>query len=214
MTTAADRFLAGKKAQTRPRLIFALDATASRQPTWDMAVRLQAEMFREVAVTLAALDVQLLYYRGIEGFDGECKASRWTVPTQLTAIMQTVKCRAGETQIGKILAHVRNEHQELPVGAVVFVGDACEENGDALVNRARLMGPPAFMFQEGDDRDVEKVFRAIAAVSKGAYARFDSSAAQQLAALLKAALAFVTGGVAALATRKDEASIKLLSQLK
>ena len=33
----------------RGRLIFALDATMSRQPTWDTACRLQADMFREAA---------------------------------------------------------------------------------------------------------------------------------------------------------------------
>ena len=37
------------KAGERGRLIFALDATMSRQPTWDQACRLQAEMFREAA---------------------------------------------------------------------------------------------------------------------------------------------------------------------
>ena len=33
----------------RGRLIFALDATMSRQPLWDTACRLQADMFREAA---------------------------------------------------------------------------------------------------------------------------------------------------------------------
>jgi hypothetical protein len=39
----------------RCRLVFALDATASRQPTWDIAMQLQGEMFEEVS----NLDVQL-----------------------------------------------------------------------------------------------------------------------------------------------------------
>src|SRR6516165_9316393 len=59
------------------RLIFALDATASRQPTWDTACQLQAEMFREVS-GIGPLDVQLVYYRGPVGLpEGECRASRW-----------------------------------------------------------------------------------------------------------------------------------------
>src|SRR3546814_9870581 len=33
----------------RGRLIFAMDATASREPTWDRACRLQGEMFKETA---------------------------------------------------------------------------------------------------------------------------------------------------------------------
>ena len=52
------------------RLIFALDATASRQPMWNTACQFQAEMFREVA-TIGGLSVQLVYYRGL----AECRSS-------------------------------------------------------------------------------------------------------------------------------------------
>ena len=83
--TELDAFLAEIKGRataptgTRGRLIFGLDATASRQPTWDIACQLQAEMFREVA-TIGSLDMQLVYYRGL----GECRASRWiSHPDQL-----------------------------------------------------------------------------------------------------------------------------------
>ena len=53
-----------RTAGQRGRLIFALDATMSRQPTWDTACRLQADMFREAAA-IGGLDVQLLYFRGL-----------------------------------------------------------------------------------------------------------------------------------------------------
>ena len=43
---------------TRGRLLFALDATASRQLTWDSACQVQAAMFREAAA-IGGLDVQL-----------------------------------------------------------------------------------------------------------------------------------------------------------
>ncbi|MGE0565694.1 MAG: VWA domain-containing protein, partial [Pseudolabrys sp.] len=43
------RSLGPAKAGVRGRLIFALDATMSRQPTWDTACVLQADMFREAA---------------------------------------------------------------------------------------------------------------------------------------------------------------------
>ena len=49
---------------TRGRLLFALDATASRQPTWDSACRLQANMFREAAA-IGGLDVQLVYFTAV-----------------------------------------------------------------------------------------------------------------------------------------------------
>jgi hypothetical protein len=60
------------KAAERGRLIFALDATMSRQPTWDQACHLQAEMFREAAAS-GGLDLQLIYYRGL----AECRSSGW-----------------------------------------------------------------------------------------------------------------------------------------
>ena len=47
----------------RGRLIFAMDATASREPTWDQACQIQGEMFNET-LTLGGLEVQLIFYRG------------------------------------------------------------------------------------------------------------------------------------------------------
>src|SRR5215468_12055051 len=93
------------EAGRRGRLIFALDATMSRQPTWDTACRLQSEMFREAAA-VGGLDVQLIYYRGFE----ECRASQWVSDgDRLAALMAGIGCRGGHTQIGKVLAHARRE---------------------------------------------------------------------------------------------------------
>jgi hypothetical protein len=192
----------GGGSSGRGRIIFALDATASREQTWDTACALQADMFREVAGA-GGLEVQLLYYRG----DGECRASRWTVDTRhLTKIMTGVACRAGHTQLRKVLAHARKETTLLKVGALIFIGDAFEEDPDEVIPEARelgRLGVQAFMFQEGDDQEVEKVFREIASVTKGAYCRFDSGAARQLSELLRAVAAYVTSGMAALAARKE-----------
>ena len=182
---------------TRPqrgRLIFALDATASRQPTWDMACQLQAEMFWEVS----NLDVQLVFYRGL----GECRASRWVSSGErLANLMSGIICRAGQTQIGKILAHARSETEKNKVEALVFVGDAMEENLDELVVTAAELGREglkAFMFQEGDDPQVEDAFRQIAQLTRGAYCRFDAGAPRQLAELLRAVAAYAAGGIKAL----------------
>jgi hypothetical protein len=54
------------------RLVFALDATMNRQPTWDMACALQADTFREAA-SIGSLDIRLVYYRGFN----ECRATGW-----------------------------------------------------------------------------------------------------------------------------------------
>jgi hypothetical protein len=201
------------KSAARGRLVFALDATASRQPTWDTACNLQAEMFREVATT-GGLDMQLVYYRGLR----ECRASRWlSNAKQLANTMSKIMCHAGETQIEKILIHARKETKLLRVNALVFVGDAMEENPDALVHEASelgRLGVPAFMFQEGRDREVEHTFREIARLTHGAYCRFDPGAARQLGELLRAVAVYAAGGMTALSARQDGGAIKLLGQLK
>jgi hypothetical protein len=197
----------------RGRIIFALDATQSRQPTWDTACKLQADMFREVAAA-GGLDVQLVYYRG----DDQCAASRWTGDTKhLTKIMTGLMCRAGHTQLRKVLVHAQKEARLLKVGALIFIGDALEEDEDELIPEARelgRLGTPAFMFQEGNDPEVEKIFREIARITRGAYCRFDPGAARQLGELLKAVAVFVTGGMETLAARKDAGAVKLLEQMK
>jgi hypothetical protein len=197
----------------RGRLIFALDATASRQPTWDAACDLQADMFREAAA-IGGLDVQLVYYRGLD----ECRASQWVSQAgHLATLMERIDCRTGYTQIGKVIAHAKRETQILKVQAMVFVGDAMEEKLGDLRHAAGelgLLGVPAFMFQEGDDRITEQAFREIARLSRGAYCRFDPGAAHQLAELLRAVAAYAAGGVKALSAAQRSAGVaRLLLQL-
>lgn len=191
------------------KLVFGIDATASRQDTWDKACQLQADMFREVAAS-GNLEIQLVYYRGPLG---ECKVSGWmTDSKKLASVMAKITCEGGETQIGKILTHVNREHAEAPVAALVFVGDAMEEKLDELCALASRLRVPAFMFQEGEDKAAETAFREIARVTHGAFARFDTGAADQLRDLLKAVAAFAAGGLAALEGKPG--SVLLLEQLK
>ena len=218
-----DAFLANVKSLApatesgrRGRLIFALDATMSRQPTWDSACQLQADMFREAAA-IGGLDVQLVYYRGL----GECRASRWVSQAErLAALMVQIDCRGGHTQIGKIIAHAKRETRSTRVQALVFVGDAMEEKLDDICHAAGelgLLGVPAFMFQEGDDPIAEQAFREVARLTRGAYCRFDPGAAHQLGELLRAVAAYAAGGMRALAdlsARRDAGAIKLIRQMR
>lgn len=217
-----DAFLAQVKTLTpgvapgqRGRLIFALDATMSRQPTWDSACHLQAEMFRE-AGAIGGLDVQLVYYRGLT----ECRASQWVSrPERLASLMEKIDCRGGHTQIRRILQHARKEGEGRKVQAVVFVGDAMEEPIDDLCAAAGelgLLGVPVFMFQEGSEPVAEQAFREIARLSRGAYCRFAPGAANELAELLRAAAAYAAGGMKALAdlsARKNAGAQLLLRQM-
>jgi hypothetical protein len=202
------------EAGPRPRLVFALDATMSRQPTWDLACRVQGEMF-QTAAEIGGLSVQLVYFRGFD----ECRASRWVVqPRALTDLMSQIACRGGHTQIGRVLRHVEKEAQQGPLKAFIYVGDAMEEPIDYLCAAAGelgLMGVKAFMFHEGSDPIAQRAFQEIARLTGGVYARFDASAPQSLAGLLRAAAAYASGGASALerlASQEGEAR-KLLTAM-
>ncbi|MEJ0013135.1 MAG: VWA domain-containing protein [Bauldia sp.] len=208
---AEARSLAPANVDGRGRLIFALDATMSRQPTWDTAQRLQGEMFEE-AGKVGSLDVQLVYFRGFN----ECRASKWVSDARgLRDLMTGISVRAGNTQIGKVLAHARKETGKRKVNALVYIGDALEEELDTLAGTAGelgLLGVRIFIFQEGRDAAVERGFRELARLSRGAYGRFDPNAAGQLAQLLRAAAVYAAGGLKALA--RSGAPPLLIEQLK
>ncbi|WP_417671452.1 VWA domain-containing protein [Roseibium sp.] len=184
-------------AAPRGRLIFALDATMSRQPTWDSACHIQAEMFQE-ADKIAGLVIKLVYFRGFN----ECRASRWfSDGRELASVMARINCQGGRTQIRKVLSAALEEARRDKVSAVVYVGDCMEENVDELCARAGelgLLGVPLFLFQEGRNPDAEVAFREMARLTKGAFCAFDQAAARQLADLLKAVAVYASGGHSAL----------------
>lgn len=206
---------ATRPAGARGRLVFALDATMSRQPTWDAACHIQAEMFRE-AGRIGGIDVQLVYFRGFN----ECRASRWVSDaTGLARLMTGIDCRGGHTQIAKVLSHARKEAAKARVSALVYVGDAMEEDIDHLCHLAGelgLLSVPAFMFQEGNVPGVEGAYREIARLTRGAYCRFDLGSADQLRELLSAVAVYAAGGRVALEdhSSSSRSGRLLLEQIK
>ncbi|MHA1189685.1 MAG: VWA domain-containing protein [Alphaproteobacteria bacterium] len=196
----------------RGRLVFALDATMSRQPTWDLACELQAEMF-DAAGEAGKLAVQLVYFRGF----GECQASKWANNTaMLRDMMVKIDCRGGHTQIRKVLAHIKRSAKSNPVAALVYVGDAMEENIDQLCQMAGeigLMGVKAFMFHEGQDPIAGKAFREIARLTGGAYMPFNTAAADELRAMLGAVATYAAGGRPALESSPNKAAKLLASRI-
>jgi hypothetical protein len=199
----------------RGRLIFALDATMSRQPTWDLAQGLQARMF-QVAAGHGGLAVQLVYFRGYN----ECRASNFVSGGQgLADLMAKIGVRGGATQICKVLHHAGEEARRAKVGALVFIGDAMEESVDALLAKAgelAICGVKAFMFQEGENPIAARVFAEIARLTGGAYCAFDAGAAHRLEALLRAAAAYAAGGHVALKAEAEgsETARLLLRQVR
>jgi len=179
------------------RLIFAMDATASRGPSWAQAMEIQSDMFKEAA-TVGGLDVQLVYYRGQMDFG----ASPWLGDSARVAnLMRTVSVEGGITQIVRVLRHAGAESKSAKVNAVVFIGDAVEESADAIAEAAGhlgLAGVPVFIFHEGGGEPAATIFRQVARITRGAYSMFDANSAQQLRDLLKAVAVFAAGGRKAL----------------
>ena len=199
----------------RGRLLFAMDATASREPSWDRACQIQGEMFSETAA-LGGLDIQLCYYRGF----GEFEASPWLSSADaLLRRMTSVSCRGGHTQIEKVLRHAIAQHRQKKIQALVFVGDCMEEDVDRLCHLAGqlgILGLPAFLFHEGDEPAAQRAFREIARLSRGAYCSFDAGSAAQLRDLLSAVAVYAAGGQAALqdfSRNRNEVVRRLTRQL-
>jgi hypothetical protein len=195
------------------RILFALDATASRQPTWDAACHLQSELFLATE-TLGGVAIQLCYYRGFKEF----KATDWvTRPERLLSAMNRVQCLGGQTQIGRVLNHAMKETRAKAVKAVILVVDCCEETVDPLCQQAGELGmlnTPLFIFQEGDDGRARDAFKQMAHLSGGAWVPFDHRAVSQLKDLLGAVAVYASGGHKALndLARSGSADVKRLTQ--
>jgi len=195
------------------RLVFSLDATASRQAAWDQASQLQSEMFVSAQST-GGLQVQLCYFRGL----GEFYSSEWHIdPDNLLRQMSGIYCQAGMTQLERLLRHVIQQNNDGKVRGVIFIGDSMEESMDVLCQLAGKLGllnVPLFIFQEGEDPQARRAFVEMARLSGGAYCQFDASSAEQLKDLLRAVAIYATGGLKALEdfSRTSHQSVKLLGQ--
>lgn len=181
----------------RGRLLFCMDATASREPTWDQASRIQGDMF-VAAEKLGGLAVRLAFYRGFDEF----KVSKWaTNGVELARLMARVDCLAGQTQIARSLAFAVDEAATSRLHAMVLVGDAFEEEIDSIgpgAGKLGLLGVPVFAFQEGGDPSATRAFRQIAKLSGGRHCVFDSASPDELRRLLGAVAAYAAGGAAAM----------------
>ena len=176
------------EARHTPRMVFAMDATGSREPTWEMAGKLH----REMGAALGSLTLQLVFFGG-----SECKASKWVVGGQrLAELMIKVRCASGYTQIGRVLQHVLKDSREHTIRALVYVGDCCEESGEELFGLAEQLKRrkiPIFVFHEGTDSVAEPIFRRLAQITDGIYASFDTGSAEQLRKLLMGAAEYAVG---------------------
>ncbi len=195
------------------RLIFAMDATASRAPTWDLACSLHAELFG-AARDAGNLAVQLVYFRGL----GDFHHSSWNAtPDALLSTMLRVHCLGGRTQIVRVIEHAEREAADTPVRALVLVGDSFEEDATraaAAAGRLALYGLKMFLFQEGSDPTAARVFGELARITGGAHVPFRAGSADELRDLLRAVATYAAEGRAGLErTLASPLAGRLLQQL-
>ena len=195
--TKSKQLSASQPPDGNGRLLFAMDATASREQAWDMACQIQADMFMTTQ-SIGALEISLCYYRGYNEFH----VFNWTKnAAKLRDQMLQVHCLAGQTQIKRTLEHALATCTKQKIKAVVFVGDCFEESVDDVATAAGklgMLGVPVFVFHEGHDSSARNAFKHIAQLSNGAYCQFDQNSVAQLKDLLCAVAAFAVGGISAL----------------
>lgn len=194
------------------RLLFAIDATASRQPTWDRACHLQAEMFHAVK-DIGGLAVSLAYFRGFQEF---AATPFLTSADELARRMAGVACLGGHTQLHRTLHHALAETKRERINAMILIGDAIEEDVDPICHLAGelgLRGTPIFVFQEGHHPVASRAFAQIARLSGGAHAPFDAASATALRDLLRAVAVYAAGGRRALLRLTGGAARHIAGQL-
>ena len=199
--TALARIRKGETTNAPPargRLIFALDLTSSRELSIAKARVATSAMFQAIKAIGAAITVKMAYSRG-----RECRATDWNDdPDALNKAMEKLCCRAGYTQIAKVLRLALTEKE--PLQGIVLIGDACEEDPEELSELAAALGEkkvPLFVFHDHDGRDLEAVkaagpvFREMAETSGGAHCPFGAGSAGALRELLTSVAAFSAAGV-------------------
>ena len=207
----SDQIVPSNKNETSGRLLFAMDATASREHAWDMACQIQAEMFMSTQ-EIGSLEISLCYYRGYNEFH----SFDWTSnATHLRDQMLQVRCLAGHTQIKRTLEHAISTCVKQKIKAVVLVSDSFEESIDQVgevAGKLGMLNVPVFIFHEGHDSAARNAFQHIAQLTNGAYCPFDQNSVAQLKELLCAVAAFAVGGLSALQKQSQQGS-KLASSI-
>jgi len=192
-----EELLAAALAGGRPRMVFAIDATASREDAWSTAQDVTDALFAAVP---GALDIALAVHGGGElhtfgGFSADAAAIRQAAAA--------VTCRAGGTRLIEIMERVRDEAR---VKVLLYIGDAFEEFEEDAVAAAQDLaraGTRCIILQDGDDEHAGSVFGSIAEITGGALLPFDGTAPGRLRDLLRAVATLAAGGVTLLEARQQ-----------
>jgi hypothetical protein len=204
----------------RPRLVFAVDATASREPAWAAARKVTDALVKALP---GALDVALAVHGG-------SRVHTFTAFTNDAATLRDraagVACEAGLTRLLPILSA---SMKRPGVRVVVYIGDVFEES---LVQGRRLadamggqgggqgagQGIKLIVLHDTSDpsarRDAE-VFWDLAKRTGGCVLPFDASASGRLRDLLSAVAVYAVGGEKLLRERRHDlpGAVALLEHL-
>ncbi len=178
-------------APLRPRLVFAVDATASREPAWAAARQVTDALVKALP---GELDVALAVHGG----------SRVHTFTAFTDDAKTLRdraagvvCQAGMTRLLPILAAALKRPG---VRVVIYIGDVFEESvahGRQLADAMGAQATRLIVLHDTADpaarRDAE-VFWDLAKRTGGCVLPFDASAPAGLRDLLSAVAAYAVGG--------------------
>jgi hypothetical protein len=123
----------------------------------------------------------------------------------------------GARKLKKSSNTVLKTARQSKIAALIYVGDAMEENIDDLCHQAgqlALLGTKIFVFQEGQDPHAREAFQALAKITKGGYFVFDARAPDKVRQLLRAVAAYASGGIDALESRQSQEARLLLEQMR
>ena len=176
---------------TRPRLIFGFDATASREPAWDVARKVTDSLFRALP---GELDVALAVHGGslLHTF-----TDFTSNPATLRDRAAAIRCISGRTQLLPILSRALAAPG---VRVVTYIGDVFEESagrGRRLADAMGTRGIRLIVLHDVADwlarRDAE-LFQDLARRTGGCVLPFDANAPDRLRELLAAVAVYAVGG--------------------
>jgi hypothetical protein len=194
-----------------------IDATASRDASWNAAKKIQRQLFARVSGDNRMV-LRLVVMRG-----GGFKDYGWhTDGEKLGSLIDRMQTDSGNTRIvDSLRAFIREPGGHKPA-ALILVGDCCEEKNADVLNAARELsqnGIRVYAFHEtvggttdrrANNSNAENLFRQVAAITGGAFAKFGNG--MPLADLCNAVAAYCAGGeeaLKALGRRGDRAAQQL-----
>src|SRR5580658_5305311 len=186
-------------APSRPRLVFAVDATASREPAWKAARQVTDALVKALP---GELDVALAVHGG-------SRVHTFTAFTNDAATLRDraagVSCEAGLTRLLPILSASLKQPS---VRVIVYIGDVFEENlshGRNLADSLGQRGTKLIVLHDTADpsarRDAE-LFWDLAKRTGGCVLPFDASAPGRLRDILSAVAVYAVGGEKLLRERR------------